>query len=469
MQAIQGLHHLTAMAGDPQRNLDFYTQVLGQRLVKVTVNFDDPGTYHFYFGDELGTPGTVMTFFPWRNAKRGRRGNGEVAAAAYAAPPGSLDAWRARLGERGVAFTEGTRFGRPFLAFEDPDGLRLELLEDEAPPAVRPWPNNPVPPEAALRGFHSVTLWVDELEGVARLLESRLGFTRVGEEPDPEGRRTRYRGAAEGLGVLVDVVERPGQPRGQFGAGSVHHVALRTRDDAEQAEYRESLRLAGYEATPVRDRQYFRSVYFRDFSGVLFEIATEAPGFAADETVDELGSGLKLPAWLEPRRAGIEARVPRIVSPEYGAPIPKPTPEGSGDDRAAPRLEGPHQGGQVYAAGVPLGEARFAAVLVHGRGANAEDMLGLANAIQAPGYAFLLPEASGGAWYPRSFLAPLEENEPYLSSALLMLEDVLFELDRQGIPRENVVLGGFSQGACLALEFAARNPRRYGGVFALSG
>ena len=317
---VQGVHHVTVMASDPQRNIDFYTRLLGQRLVKVTVNFDDPGTYHLYYGDRMGSPGTVMTFFPWVGARRGTRGNGEVVATAYSVPRGALDFWRNRLTEQGLSFTEGTRFGNTVLTTADPDGMPLELVADDGA-AVLPWAKSPVGEAEALHGFHSVTLWEHDHRTVENLLVGQLGFTAVGSEPDAEGTRHRYRGAGDGVGLYVDVVERPGAPRGRPGAGTVHHVALRTVDDAEQAEYLAQLGAAGYGPTPVQDRQYFHSIYFREPGGVLFEIATDAPGFDDDEPVDELGSHLKLPAWFEEKRELIERHVPAIVSPEYGVTI----------------------------------------------------------------------------------------------------------------------------------------------------
>ncbi|SEI89822.1 glyoxalase family protein [Deinococcus reticulitermitis] len=474
MKAVQGLHHLTVMASDPQRNVDFYTDLLGQRMVKVTVNFDDPGTYHLYYGDETGAPGTIMTFFPWPGAARGERGNGEIVACAYAVRPPSLGYWKERLRANGTPFQEGRRFGSPTLSFEDPDGLIIELIAEEGADVPRFWPRSPVPREHALRGFHSVTGWVESAESPRRLLVEHLGFQKVGQEETPDGLRLRFRGDSDGVGLYVDLVERPGQPAGQFSAGSVHHVALRTRDDSEQAEYLEYLSAQGYGVTPVQDRQYFHSIYFRDPSGILFEIATDAPGFPADEEMDELGKHLKLPAWYEPKRAAIEARLRPIVNREYGVTI------GGGGSGAGPgstaqaqarplRVSGPHQGQPVYAAGRPPSEARVAAVLIHGRGGSAQDILGLGQQFNLSAFTYVAPQAAGQTWYPQSFLRPLEQNEPGLSSGLQQIDDLLNELEAQGIPREHVVLGGFSQGACLALEYVARHARRYGAVFGFSG
>jgi len=461
---VQGLHHVTVMAADPQRNIDFYSVTLGQRLVKVTVNFDDPGTYHFYYGDLTGQPGTVMTHFPWPGAKRGVRGHGEVVATAYSAPRGSETYWRERLTGHGFPVHESARFGDQVLTVEDPDGTWVELIFDDGQ-TVQPWPASPVPAQHALRGFHSVTAWARETGPVRELLVGHLGFTETGREPAAEGTRTRFRGHGDGVGLFVDVVERPGEPRGTFGAGSIHHVALRTRDDAEQEAYLTGLTRAGYRPTPVQDRQYFHSIYFREPNGILFEIATDAPGFAADEPVEDLGRSLKLPEWFESRRATIEAQVPRIVNREYGVSL------GTRELEAAPTPSTEPQTPeiQVYTAGRPLNQARVAAVLLHGRGATAGDILSLERELNLSAFAYLAPQAEGNSWYPHSFLAPVEDNQPHLNRALATVEQLLSALEAQGIPEENVVLAGFSQGACLALEYASRSGRRLGGVVALSG
>ncbi len=309
MKPIQGIHHITAMAGDPQANIDFYHTLLGQRLIKKTVNFDDPGTYHFYFGDETGTPGTILTFFPWPGAVRGQRGNGEVAATAYTIRPGSLDYWQERLAAHGV--TPGQlqkRFGADVLPFQDSDGMIVELIVDEGPAAIDIWEDGPIPSEHALRGFHSVTLWVAETAGTADLLTKSLGYTFAGQE----GNRHRFHAAGNNTGHTIDLLERAGQPFGRLSAGSVHHIAFRTVDDEEQLEYLAALRQDGYNVTSVQDRQYFHSIYFRAPSGVLFEVATDAPGFLYDEPRSALGTDLKLPPWLEPQRARISERLPPI-------------------------------------------------------------------------------------------------------------------------------------------------------------
>ncbi|MFC4452830.1 VOC family protein [Deinococcus sonorensis] len=458
-QPVQGLHHVTVMASDPQRNIDFYSVLLGQRLVKVTVNFDDPGTYHLYYGDEVGSPGTVMTHFPWPHAERGRRGNGEAVGTAYSVGRASLDFWRERLAHLNAQQTE--RFGQPVLTVEDPDGTWVDLVADDGLNVPQPWADAPVPAEHALRGFHSVTLWVESADSVRDLLVGQLGFTEVGREPDPHGLRVRFQGAGAGVGLYVDAVERPGQPKGQFGAGSIHHVALRTVDDAEQAEYLTQLRAAGYPATPVQDRQYFHSIYFREPGGVLFEIATDAPGFPDDEPVAELGQHLRLPRWFEGHREAIERRLPRIVNRESGSVLGGgQTGEGQPVTFRDPDLR---QSGRAPH------HTRVALVLVHGRGGTAADILQLSEQWNMSVYAVLAPQASGNSWYPQSFLAPLEQNQPQLDQALERLDTLLSDLERAGIPPAHVMLGGFSQGACLVSEYVARHPQRYGGVFVYSG
>jgi glyoxalase family protein len=317
MKPVQGLHHITAVAGDPQSNVEFYHQVLGQRLVKKTVNFDDPGTYHFYYGDEVGTPGTIMTYFPWQQMSRGRRGSGETAAVAYSIRPESVGFWQARLRKMGISLGPvDNRFGAEVLTFTDPDGMWLELIVSDEPATLRHWQEGPIPQQHALGGFHGVTLWLDEVEATAALLVDQLGYQFAGQK----GNRYRYKGASNSeagsiggdIGKYIDILHRPNQPQGQFGAGSIHHIAFRTVDDAEQQAYLQKLRQAGVRVTPVQDRQYFHSIYFRSPGGVLFEIATDAPGFPYDEPIPELGTHLKLPPWLEKHRPKIEEILPPI-------------------------------------------------------------------------------------------------------------------------------------------------------------
>ncbi|SNZ16224.1 glyoxalase family protein [Natronoarchaeum philippinense] len=308
-----GLHHVTAMAGDPQRNADFYVGTLGLRFVKRTVNHDDTGTYHFYFGDEVGTPGTNITFFPWPESGRsGQFGAGQTRDTAYAIRPDSLEYWTDRLDDRGVEFERTERFDETVLRFEDPDGIGLELvatdLADDA--EVQPWADGPVPVEHQLRGFHGVTLGVAEFGPTESVLTDVLGYEL---DRQADGRR-RYRAADGGPHSIVDLVETDAG-RGQMGVGTVHHVAFMAEDEAEQEQYREAFAERGLRATTIVDRTYFRSIYCREPGGVLFEIATTGPGFTVDEDIDELGSSLVLPERLEAKREAIEAQLPAFDGP----------------------------------------------------------------------------------------------------------------------------------------------------------
>lgn len=306
---LLGIHHITALAGNPQGNLDFYTEVLGQRLVKRTVNFDDPGTYHFYFGDHAGTPGTILTFFPWPKAPKGRRGVGQATGAAYSIPPGSTGYWMERFSDFGIPYDPPyARFEEEVLTFYDPDGLLLELVANEEAAPERIWNGGPVPPEHALRGFFGVTLTQAGSEASAALLADGLGFRSTGETAN----RCRFEVGEGPDRARVDLCFNADAPPGQISVGSIHHVAWRTQDETRQAAWRTRLLEYGMHVTRVMDRQYFRSIYFREPGGVLFEIATDPPGFTFDEPVERLGSGLKLPPWLEPQRAQIEAMLPEL-------------------------------------------------------------------------------------------------------------------------------------------------------------
>jgi glyoxalase family protein len=310
--ALLGLHHVTAIAGDPQQNLDFYTQLLGLRLVKLTVNYDDPGAYHFYYGDALGRPGTILTFFSWPGAPRGREGTGQIAATSFTVPAGALDYWADRLGRRGIA-AERTpaRFGEQAIAFRDPDGLALQLVAQAGAEERPGWPEGPVPAEQAIRGLHAVTAWEGDREPTARLLTETLGFRPIAEEDGI----ARYAAGAGGAGKQVDVWPRPDVRRGVVAVGTVHHIAWRAATDDAQLAWRETLEERGLNVTPVLDRQYFHSIYFREPGGVLFEIATDPPGFTVDEAPEQLGTRLRLPAWLEPHRAELEQALPPVRLP----------------------------------------------------------------------------------------------------------------------------------------------------------
>lgn len=303
---LTGLHHVTAIASDPRDNVAFYAEVLGQRLVKKTVNFDDPTTYHLYYGDGDAQPGSILTFFPWPGARRGQAGTGQATKTSYAVPEGSLDFWRQRLEEKRVHQADATdHFGEAALELADPDGLRLRLVETAAQEPHSEL--EPLGPDQALRGFHGVTLTSPRPEQTREFLTRVLGLEARGSDGDVE----RFAFASgRATGQVIDV--EPGAEFGQGGAGTVHHIAFRVPDDDTELAWQAHLQAHGAEVSPVMDRQYFHSIYFREPGGVLFEIATDPPGFTADEPLDALGESLKLPPGLESRRSEIESRLPTL-------------------------------------------------------------------------------------------------------------------------------------------------------------
>jgi glyoxalase family protein len=307
---IIGLHHVTAIASDPQRNLDFYAEVLGLRFVKRTINFDDPGTYHFYFGNDVGAPGTILTFFPWPHAVKGYVGAGEVMATAFSVPVGSFDFWTKRLKAKNVPFTEGVRFGSPVITLHDPDGMVLELVEHEEKQVGDAPRYSEIEVSHAIQGFYGVTLLEQSLERTEEIL-TLMGLAKVAEE----GNFIRFAPEGAALGRFIDIKIDGKAPRGRMGAGSVHHIAFRNEDDAAQAEWRQTL--SSYlSVTPVQDRTYFHSIYFREPGGVLFEMATDNPGFLIDEPIETLGEELRIPEQYEPMRKAIEARLTPLALPK---------------------------------------------------------------------------------------------------------------------------------------------------------
>lgn len=305
-----GIHHVTAIAGPASRNRRFYTRVLGLRLVKRTVNFDDPGTWHLYYGDEAGAPGTILTFFPWENVAPGRLGVGETQETVFRVPEGSIGWWTHRFIERGVAHGAlEKRFGETVLTFQDPDGMRLALVAVPGAEREPGWNGGDVPAEHAIRGFHSVSLLLEETAPTGAVLTDVLGLREIG----TEGSTTRFAAEGTAIGGTVDIRAVGGFLKPRPGGGSVHHVAFRAADDAEEEQMVK--RLAenhGIRTTEQKDRNYFRSVYFREPGHVLFEIATDVPGFSADEAPERLGEALKLPSFLEPHRAAIEGALPTL-------------------------------------------------------------------------------------------------------------------------------------------------------------
>jgi len=352
-QGILGIHHITAIAGNPQKNIDFYTGFLGLRLVKLTVNFDDPQTYHFYYGDDIGRPGTILTFFPWQNMPKGFRGTGQVITTAFLIPESSIEYWINRLKSQGVSYTGPTKrfddVDEQVITFYDPDGMEIELVahKDAETKKDHVWRKGPIPEEYATRGFYSATLSLEGYERTADLLIENMGFSKT----KSEGNRFRFEikdkekiidgfysnKQKRELDLLnspstVDLVCLPYTQRGSMGVGTVHHIAWRTPTDESQLDMRKIIINTGLDATPVIDRTYFHSVYFREPGGILFEIATDPPGFMVDQKEEELGQKLLLPEWLEPDRKYLEKVLPKISTPsldKFSSPSLSPSDQTS--------------------------------------------------------------------------------------------------------------------------------------------
>ncbi len=338
-EGVLGIHHITAIARNPQRNIDFYSGLMGLRLVKLTVNFDDPTTYHLYYGDLVGHPGTILTFFPWSEAPTGYRGTRQVIAISFLIPRGSMSYWTDRLKHNGISFVgPSKRFSDEFVSFQDPDGLVLELISPNDSQGERQqllqqqqktdnniWKESPVSKDHAIRGFHSATLSEEGYENTASLLADTMGFKFIAKD-NKEGRfrfgiveknisdqEGASASSSSSVGSIVDVVCQPETSRGYIGIGTVHHIAWRAANDKHQTDLRKRIiKEAKLNPTPVIDRTYFHSVYFREPGGILFEIATDPPGFAIDERPEDLGKQLKLPEWLEPMRGRLEQLLPPV-------------------------------------------------------------------------------------------------------------------------------------------------------------
>jgi len=321
MRRANGLHHITAIAGPAQENLDFYAGVLGMRLVKKSVNQDDPGTYHLFYADAAGSPGTDLTFFPWSEMAPPRMGHGLAVEVGLEVPAGSLSFWGDRLERYGASLGESERrFGSPVLSVTDPHGLKLALVESVARTGAgsgaerqfTPWPESPVPAERQIRGLHGARVWERSLAPTKEFITGVLGFRELARD----GEWVRF-GFENAPGVL-DVREAPGAPRGAWGVGSVHHLAWRVDDDTHQLAMRAQVEAAGAHPTPVIDRFWFHSVYFREPGGVLFELATDGPGFSVDEDPHHLGETLVIPPWLESARGRIEQVLPPLHAAAAG-------------------------------------------------------------------------------------------------------------------------------------------------------
>jgi glyoxalase family protein len=305
LQKTAGIHHITAMVNDAQRNIDFYAGVLGLRLVKKTINFDRPEVYHLYFGNDSGQPGTVITFFPWAKQQKGRIGMGQVGTTSYVIPTGSVEFWEHRLHQFGIEYHSSVRFEERFLTLNDPDGLQLELIERTEGP-INTWNFGGIHSENTIKGFGGATLISAQPNKTADVLENVLGFECVGDE---EG-FLRFRSDAL-LGNTIDIKLTP-SVRGLMGAGTVHHIAWRAKDEEDLLKWRSLLLDKGYYPTEVRDRNYFKAIYFHEEGGILFEIATDPPGFTVDEPIHELGEKLMLPSWLESKRVELEETLPKV-------------------------------------------------------------------------------------------------------------------------------------------------------------
>lgn len=468
--AVTGIHHVTAIASDPQRNLDFYVGLLGLRFVKRTVNFDDPHTYHFYFGDEVGTPGSIMTFFPWPRAFHGRQGTGQVAVTSFAILPGAVGFWVERLLQHGVKY-EGPRkrsdgSGEQVLAFKDHDGLLLELVAHESAEARPVWEHAAgIPREHAIRGFHSATLWEHQGDDTERLLVDVLGFRAVREA---NGTR-RFAAGDGGPGTLVDVRTIGGFVSGQPGAGTVHHVAFRVTDDSAQLAVRSQVIQAGLQPTPVIDRDYFHSVYFREPGGVLFELATDQPGFAIDESRDKLGEKLKLPKQYEPHRAEIEAVLP---------PIHLPTQRDG--ERLFESASGPEDVsgdalGFVHRYIPPNANAELVGsttlLLLHGTGGDEDNLISLGRML-LPGAALLSPRGKvdeGGALrFFRRIREGVFDQEDLARRTEELAHFVEAAIATYSLDPDRIVAVGFSNGANIAGSLLLRRPGLLRGAVLLS-
>ncbi|SHF71478.1 ring-cleaving dioxygenase [Ornithinibacillus halophilus] len=295
MKKTAGIHHITAIVGHPQENIDFYAGVLGLRLVKKTINFDDPGTYHFYFGNDGGKPGSIITFFPWANAYQGRIGDGQVGITPYAIPVGSMSYWEDRLTKFNINYSKTTRFGETFLSFNDVHGLKLELVE-RAQGEQNMWSFGDVTPDVAIKGFAGAVLYSGQPEQTSKLLTNVMGLEKIDENEE----FIRFKSHGD-IGNIIDL-KKAIDERGQMGVGTVHHIAWRAKDDEDQLDWRQHVQKHGFGVTPVRDRNYFNAIYFREHGEILFEIATDPPGFANDETYENLGMELKLPPQYETYR-----------------------------------------------------------------------------------------------------------------------------------------------------------------------
>lgn len=472
MASILGIHHITAIASDPQRNLDFYTGLLGLRLVKRTVNFDDPQTYHLYYGDEVGTPGSIMTFFPWPGARRGRQGTGQLVVTSFAVLPGALGFWVERLVRHGIHYEGPVKRGpegpeqEQVLSFKDPDGLLIELVSLAAAEGRAGWGGAPgIPREHALRGFRGATLWVEQGDPTEQVLVDTLGFRPVRED----GNTRRYAVGDDVRGAVIDVRSVGGFVRGTSGAGTVHHIAWSVEDDAAELAVRERVAQSGLQPTPVIDRNYFHSVYFREPGGVLYELATNPPGFAIDEPVERLGEQLMLPPQYEPNRAEIQASLPRLHL-AVTAPAAEMFAEASGpEDVSGDALEFVHRYVPPAAGGELAGSTTL--LLLHGTGGDEDDLVPLGRLL-LPGAGMLSPRGQvmehGAPRFFRRLAEGVFDQEDLARRTEDLARFVEAATESYELQRDGMVAVGFSNGANIAASLLFRRPGLLRGAVLLS-
>ena len=463
-QEILGIHHVTAIASDPQKNLNFYSGFLGLRLVKVTVNFDDPETYHFYYGDELGRPGTIMTFFVWSDAPKGRQGTGQVTIVSFAIPQASLGYWIERCIKYGIRYeSPEERFGESVLSFKDPDGLILELVATPDLPDSSAWSTSGIPVEHAIRGIHTVMLCEDGYELTAKLLTETMGWSFQ----QQEGNIFRYQIGTGGTGKIVDVRCAPDFWKGAVAVGTVHHVAWRTRNDEEQEAWRSAIANLGFNVTPVLDRQYFHSVYFQEPGGIIFELATEAPGFTVDEAPAELGTRLMLPPWLEKKRQRIEAILPSLYLPQTGtSPIRSSDAKGGMLFDRATQKRSDHrpqtQLGFIHRF-IPASEPNipYTLLLLHGTGGDETDLLWMGEEV-IPDAAMLSPRGkvieNGMPRFFRRLAEGVFDPEDLKFRTHELADFVATAAESYGFEPDRVIAVSYSNGANIAASLLLLRP-----------
>ena len=461
MSDIQGIHHVTAIASDPQRNVDFYAGVLGLRLVKRTVNFDDPQTYHLYYGDEVGTPGSIMTFFPWPGARRGRIGAGQVAVTSFSVLPSAIGFWVERLVRHGIKYQGPTRRGsgadvEQVIAFTDHDGLMLEIVGHPGAEARPAWGGAPgISQEQAIHGFHAVTLWLEDAVASERVLTDTLGFRPVRED----GTTRRYSAGDGGPGAIVDLRSIGDFGRGAGGAGTVHHVAFRVPDDATELAVRRRVTGAGLHPTPVIDRNYFHSVYFREPGGVLYELATNPPGFAIDEPVEHLGEKLMLPPQYEQLRSEIEAVLPPIHLGVSEAAATLFANADGPEDVSGEALGFVHRYVPPNAGAEPAGGTTL--LLLHGTGGDEEDLIPVGREL-LPGAGMLSPRGKvlerGAPRFFRRIAEGVFDQEDLSRRTEELAVFVEAAATTYQLERDGIVAVGFSNGANIAASLLLRRP-----------